>query len=340
MPVTSREIRFKQRPTGIPTEANFELSETSILDPGEGEFVVRNIWMSVDPYMRGRMTEQKSYVTGFKLGEPLEGGCVGQVVASRHPDFAEGDYVLSLLGWREYWRSDGRGVTKVDASLAPLEAYLGPLGMPGLTAYAGMLRVAEVKQDDTVFVSAAAGAVGSVACQIGKIKGCKVAGSAGSEAKVRWLRETAGIDAAINYKQVPDLAGAVKEMCPTGIDVYYENVGGEHLEAALRNMNDFGRIAVCGMISQYNEPVPPPGPRSLVLVIPRRLRIQGFIVTDHLDMQPDFLRDMAQWLATGRVKWAKTVVEGLERAPEAFIGLFHGENLGKMLVKIGPDTTG
>ncbi len=337
MSIKNREVRLKQRPTGMPEPSHFELVETELPEPGEGEFLARNIWMSVDPYMRGRMTGQKSYVAPFEVGHALDGGCIAKVVTSRHPQFAEGDYVLGQLGWRDYWISNGQGVAKVNPALAPLEAYLGPLGMPGLTAYIGMLRIAEVQQGETVFVSAAAGAVGSVACQIGKIKGCKVLGSAGSDQKVQWLLETAGIDAAFNYKKVGDLAKTIAEHLPEGIDVYYENVGGEHLEAALRNMRDFGRIAVCGMIAQYNEPVPPPGPRSLILIIPRRLKMQGFIVTDHMDMRPQFLHDMAQWLASGQVRWERTVVEGLEHAADAFIGLFRGENIGKMLVRLAPD---
>jgi len=334
MPVTSREIRLKQRPRGMPQASDFELAEASVADPQDGQFLVRNVWMSVDPYMRGRMTEQKSYVESFQIDQPLDGGCIGQVAASKNADFAKGDFVLGQLGWREYWLSGGQGVAKVDPSVAPVEAFLGPLGMPGMTAYAGMTRVLEIKEGDRLFVSAAAGAVGSVACQIGKIKGCYVAGTAGRDEKIEWLLQKAKIDAALNYRTADDLDRGIAEMFPDGIDAYFENVGGDQLESALRCMNDFGRIAFCGMIAQYNEPVPPPGPRSLILAIPRRLKMQGFIVTDHMDLRGQFLQDMGQWMAEGRIQWERTVVEGLENAVEAFLGLFSGENIGKMLVKL------
>ena len=320
----------------MPDEDDFALATVSIPELRPGEVLVRNIYMSVDPYMRGRMNAGKSYTPPFQIGEPLTGGSVGQVVAALNGRFQVGDYVTSMLGWREYFVSDGRGLTQIDPHVAPIQTYLGVLGMPGLTAYVGLLDIGRLQAGETVFVSAAAGAVGAVVCQIAKLKDCRVVGSAGSPAKVAWLLDEAGVDAAFNYREVADLAAELGRHCPQGIDVYFENVGGAHLEAALQHMNTSGRIAVCGMISQYNATAPAPGPRNLALVIGKRLTLQGFIVSDHAGRQPQFSTDMRQWLAAGRIKWQETVVEGLERAPQALIGLFKGENVGKMLVKIGP----
>ncbi len=335
-PVTSREIRLTRHPTGMPDESTFELAEVTLDEPTDGQILVRNIWMSVDPYMRGRMTGIRTYVDPFQVGQPLDGGCVGQVVASKNNDYSVGDYVFAMNGWREYWLSDGSGIRQVDPALAPIQAYLGVLGMPGLTAYAGMIKIGEVRDGETVFVSAAAGAVGAVACQIGKNKGCRVVGSAGSKEKIDWLLNEAGVDEAFNYKE-GDFNKQLGQACPDGIDVYFENVGGPQLEAALGRMRDFGRVVVCGMIDQYNATSPPPGPRTIINVIPRRLRIQGFIVTDHFDLMPQFIGDMGGWIGEGRMKWKETVVEGIENAPTAFLGLFSGDNIGKMLVRLGPD---
>jgi NADPH-dependent curcumin reductase CurA len=328
---------LKNRPVGVPQASDFELAQVPIREPKAGEVLVRNIYMSVDPYMRGRMVERKSYVPPFQLGRPLTGGCVGQVVQSKSDVFPVGAYVLSMLGWREYYVTDGSGLTKIDPNLAPLQAYLGVIGMPGLTAYVGLLDIGQPKQGETVFVSAASGAVGSLVCQIAKLKGCRVVGSAGSDEKVAWLLNEAGIDAAFNYKKVEDLKAELGVLCPNGIDVYFENVGGEHLEAALAHMNRYGRIVVCGMISQYNATEAVPGPHNLGVTITKRLMIKGFIVSDHTDRLPEFYADMGRWIAEGNVKWKETIVEGIESAPQAFIGLFKGENLGKMLVRIGPD---
>ena len=335
----NREIHLKSRPSGMPAAANFELVETPLPKPAAGQFLVRNVWMSVDPYMRGRMMDRKSYVPPFELGKPLDGGSVGQVVESKNDGFKPGDYVCGFAsgGWREYWVSDGAMMQKVDPKLAPLGSYLGVLGMPGLTAYTSLLRIGEPKSGETVFVSAAAGAVGSVVCQIAKLKGCRVVGSAGSKDKIRWLVEQAGVDAAIDYKTCGDLLAAVAKACPQGIDIYYENVGGEHLEVALELMNSHGRMVMCGMISMYNSVEPPPGPRNLMYVVGKSLKMQGFIVTDFLDMVPQFFADMGSWVAAGKIKWQETVLEGIERAPDAFLGLFRGDNTGKMLVRLGPD---
>ena len=334
----SREIRLKKRPEGMPRPGDFELVETEVPEPRPGRVLVRNIYMSVDPYMRGRMTDRKSYVPPFQIGEALSGGAVGQVVASNGNDrFKAGDYVSNFSGWRQAFVTEGGDLQKIDASVAPIQAYLGTFGMPGLTAYAGLLKIGALKDGERVFVSAASGAVGSVVCQIAKNKGCTVVGSAGSDDKCQWLKDVARVDEAINYKTCGDLTEAVAKAMPEGIDVYFENVGGAHLEAALANMRPFGRIAVCGMIEQYNATEMPEGPRNFISVVPLRLTIRGFIVSDHGDMMGDFIRDMSGWAKEGKLKWHETVVDGIEHAPEAFIGLFKGANFGKMLVKIGPD---
>ncbi len=340
--IASREIRLKKRPMGIPTNDNFELVEVQVPDPNDGEFLVRNIWMSVDPYMRGRMTERKSYVPPFELGKPLDGACIGKVVESKNNQFAVGDYVLGMNGWREYWISDGSsnsGATKIDSNLGPIQFFLGIFGMPGLTAYIGLLKIGQLKEGETVFVSAASGAVGSVVCQIAKAKGCYVIGSAGSKEKVSWLINDARIDYAFNYKEFKDDISTElgKAYQSDGIDLYFDNVGGKHFEAALDHMKTFGRIILCGMISQYNATSPTPGPANIFLAITKRLKLQGFIVRDHYDMLNQFHADMTKWVNEGKIKWKETVFEGLENAPKAFIALFNGENFGKTLVKIGPD---
>ncbi len=332
----SREIRLVRRPEGLPTDADFELASVELPDPGDGEVLVRNVWMSVDPYMRGRMSDHKSYVAPYEVGKVLEGGGVGRVAASRNPGFAPGDWVLSDRGWREAFLSGGGGLRKLPTGPAP-QSWLGILGMPGLTAYAGLLRVGELKLGETVFVTGAAGAVGSLACQIARLKGCRAVGSAGSDEKVAWLVEEARVDAAFNYKTTEDVAAALGRACPDGIDVAFDNVGGRSLDAALVNMREFGRIVLCGAVSIYNATRPPRGPAAIALAIPRRLTLRGFIVLDHADMRQAFEAEMTRWLADGVIAWRETVLEGLENAPKAFLGLFSGENLGKMLVRVGPD---
>jgi NADPH-dependent curcumin reductase CurA len=331
----SREIRLKNRPVGLPAESDFELAEVTIPEVRTSEILVQNIYMSVDPYMRGRMVDRKSYLPPFQLNQPLEGSCVGRVVESKNEQFQVGDFVLGRLGWRENFISDGKGILKIDPKVAPIQAFLGILGMPGLTAYVGLLDIGKPKAGETVFVSAAAGAVGSVVCQIAKLKGCYVVGSAGSDAKVSWLLEEAGMDAAYNYKKVENVITEVGKNCPKGIDVYYENVGGIHLQAALAHMNKFGRIVMCGTIATYNATQPVAGPTNLSNVTTKQLTLQGFIVGDHQNKLQQFYADMGKWIAEGKIKWKETIVEGLENAPRAFIGLFKGENLGKMIVKIG-----
>ena len=332
--ITSREIRLKQRPTGLPSAENFELVTVTLPKPGPGEMVVRNLYMSVDPYMRGRMVDRKSYVPPFALGETLQGGAVGQVIESKSDKFNVGDYVLHGLGWRQYLISDGKGLAPIDPTIAPVQAFLGAVGMPGQTAYFGLLDIGQPQTGETVFVSAAAGAVGSMVCQIAKLKGCRVVGSVGSQAKVDWLLNEVGIDAAFNYKEVDSLKAELGRQCPNGIDIYFENVGGEHLEAALTHMNQNGRIPVCGMISQYNATEATPGPNNLGLIIGKRLKLQGYIVSDYRARTAEFYADMKDWIAAGQIKSQETIVEGIENAPNAFIGLFTGENMGKMLVKL------
>jgi NADPH-dependent curcumin reductase CurA len=333
----NHDIRLNKRPSGMPVLADFELVESQIPAPGAGQVLVRNLYMSVDPYMRGRMAERKSYVPPYQVGEVLQGGAVGRV-ESGNDRFKAGDYVLSYNGWREWFVSDGRGLTKIDPSIAPIRAYLGALGMPGMTAYVGLTRIGGLKPEDRVFVSAAAGAVGSVACQIARNLGCEiVVGSAGSEEKCAWLTRELGIRAAINYRVEDDLGDAIAREMPGGIDLYFENVGGRHLVGALSNMREQGRIVICGLIDQYNATEQPAGPRNLGQVLSQRLTMRGFIVTDHNDLQERFLADMRDWIAAGKMTWRETVAEGIECAPSALIGLFKGDNIGKMLVKLADD---
>lgn len=330
----NREIRLAARPRGFPRPEDFELAETPLPEPGAGEILVRNTFMSVDPYMRGRMNDVKSYVPPFQVGEALQGGAVGEVVASRAEGIGEGDWVSHMRGWREWAVVEARGAQKIDVAAAAPEAYLGVLGITGLTAYVGLSDIGRLKAGETVFVSGAAGAVGSVVGQIAKAKGCTVIGSAGSPEKVAWLREL-GFDHGFDYKTA-DLRAELAEAAPRGIDLYFDNVGGDHLQAALAALRPHGRVVACGMISRYNDERPVPGPTNLPLIVGKRLRLQGFIVSDHLDRRPAFLAEMGGWLRDGTVVRRETVADGIESAPGAFIGLLRGENLGKMLVRIGP----
>jgi len=330
MPI-SREIQLAARPVGAPTASTFQLASTEVPEPADGEVLVRNLWMSVDPYMRGRMNDTKSYVPPFQVGAALEGGAVGEVVASRADTHQVGDHVLHMQGFRDFAVGSAKGFRRVDVSAVPASSYLGVLGMPGLTAWAGLFKVAAMQPGETVFVSGAAGAVGSLVGQLAKLRGGTAIGSAGSADKVAWLREL-GFDQAFDYRDgvLPQLRAAA----PGGIDVYFENVGGEHLEAALDVLNVHGRIAVCGMISAYNATEPPAGPRNLGLVISKRLRIEGFLATDQAPHHAEFLAEVGPALAAGRLLARETVVEGLENAPSAFLGLMSGANTGKMIVKL------
>lgn len=331
---TTREIHLKSRPVGVPGAEHFELATVDLPAPGPGEVQVRNRFMSVDPYMRGRMYDRPSYVPPFQVGKVLEGGAVGEVVASNDPGFKPGDIVSSMLGWREGFNAPAAALTKLPAiEGVPVQAYLGILGMPGLTAWSGLTQIGEPKPGETVFVSGGAGAVGSAVAQIAKIKGCTVVATAGTDAKCAWLK-AAGIDHAINYKTCGNLLAAVREAAPKGIDVYFDNVGGEHLEVALELARPFARLVECGMIANYNATEPTPGPRNIMYVVGKSIRMQGFIVTQFASLQPQFLAEMSGWIQQGRIRWEETVFEGIGKAPDAFIGLFSGSNTGKMLVKL------
>jgi hypothetical protein len=329
-----REIHLASRPTGWPTPDNFALVEASVPAPGPGQVLVRNRFLSVDPYMRGRMNDVKSYVPPFRVGEVMSGGAVGEVVESGDTPLSPGDLVLHDLGWREYAVLDATAVRPVaaQAGLSP-SVYLGALGMPGLTAYVGLLDIAEMKPGDRVFVSAAAGAVGSLAGQIARLRGAgRVIGSAGSAAKVSYLEEL-GFDAAFNYRDAP-VSEALAQAAPDGIDVYFDNVGGDHLSAAIGRLRRNGRAALCGSISGYNADSPVPGPANLAMVTTKRLTLRGFIVTDHYSRMPDFIGEMSGWLREGKVRLNETVVAGIEHTADAFLGVLQGSNTGKMIVRL------
>jgi NADPH-dependent curcumin reductase CurA len=328
----NRRILLVSRPEGWPTHANFRLEEVPVPEPEAGQFLVRNDWLSLDPYMRGRMDAAKSYAKYVELGDVMTGGTVGEVLESRHPGFTAGEFVNGALGWQEYAVTDGAGVRKVDGTKAPLSYYLGVLGMPGVTAWMGLLDIAQPKAGETVVVSAASGAVGSVVGQIAKIKGCRAVGIAGGPEKCGYVTRELGFDACVDHR-----AGRLHEdlqaAAPKGIDVVFENVGGPVLDAALRLMNPFGRIAICGLVSQYSA-TDPYGVKNLRSVLTNRLRVQGFIVSDRMEMWPGALAELAQWVAAGKIKYRESVAHGLESAPRAFLGMLRGENFGKQVVKL------
>jgi NADPH-dependent curcumin reductase CurA len=332
--MTSREIRLASRPTGVPTASNFTLAETTLEPLQEQQVLVRNLFMSVDPYMRGRMNDRKSYVPPFEIGKVLDGGAVGEVMESRSGEFKEGDIVTSRYGWREAFIAAPQELHGVNKAVQPLSIYLGTLGMTGMTAWAGLTMV-EVKAGDVIYISGAAGAVGSVAGQLAKLRGCRVIGSAGSEEKVRHLLEECGFDAAFNYKTGPVL-DQLNRAAPDGIDVYFDNVGGESLEAALSALRVHGRIIACGGISGYNEDEPKPGPSNLFNMTTKRLTMKGLIVGDWLDRQGEFEKEAGAHYQAGKLKSLETVVVGLDQAADAFIGLFAGKNVGKMVVQLTP----
>ena len=331
---TSLEIQIPQYITGEPKLSDFKIVTADIPEPNDSQVLIKNIWMTVDPYMRGRMINKKSYVPPFKLNTPLEGQAIGIVENSQHPDYSKGDVVSSMKGWREYFLADTSELQKIKTDGKNLQHYLSVLGMTGLTAYGGLLTIGKPQKGETVFVSAASGAVGSLVCQIAKLKGCKVIASAGSTEKVEWLKNEIGVDVAFNYKTCGNIDEALQKSAPKGIDIYFENVGGEHLQAAINNMNAHGRIIMCGMISQYNLDKPEPGPNNLMQIIGKRLLIQGFIVSDFESLRTAFYRDMIGWMQKGQIKTKESIKEGIESAPQAFLNLFSGHNFGKMLVKI------
>jgi len=328
----NRRVLLASRPSGWVSEANFKIDEVPLPAPADGQVLVKNLWLSLDPYMRGRMNEGKSYAARQELGEVMIGGTVGEVVESKHPKFAKGDQVLGMLGWQQYGLSDGKGLNKVDASRVPLSAYLGVLGMPGVTAWVGLLDICQPKAGETVLVSAASGAVGSVVGQIAKIKGCRAVGIAGGKAKCDYVAKELGFDACVDYK-AGKLNDDLKAAAPNGVDCYFENVGGEILDAALRRMNAFSRIAVCGLISQYNA-TEPYGVKNFQSILTNRIKVQGFIVSDRMELWPKALAELAGWVVAGKIKYRETVTEGLDNAPKAFIGLLKGENFGKQLVRL------
>ncbi|MFC8041684.1 NADP-dependent oxidoreductase [Paenarthrobacter sp. NPDC057355] len=333
-PVETREIQLASRPVGRPAPENFRLAQATLPELAEGQVLVKNQFMSVDPYMRGRMNDVKSYSAPFRLDAALDGGAVGEVIASRSDAHKVGDVVVHQLGWREHAVVDAAATTPVPGGLAPTSAFLGALGMTGLTAYAGLLKVAEFKEGDVVFVSGAAGAVGSMVGQIAKAMGAsKVIGSAGSAEKVDRLLEL-GFDAAFNYNDGPVLEQLQEAAGERGIDVYFDNVGGEHLEAALATLTVGGRVAMCGAIVQYNSTEPPAAPRNLAVAIGKQLTLRGFLVGGQRQHAAEFAQKMAGWLADGTISYDETIVDGLENAPQAFIDLLDGANTGKMLVRL------
>ena len=331
-PITSSEIRLASRPKGLPTLANFSLARTELAALEDQQVLVRNLFMSVDPYMRGRMNEGKSYIPPFAIGKPLEGRAIGEVIESRAKEFKTGDVVTSNFGWRQYFITSPKELHPVRGDIQPLSIYLGALGMTGMTAWAG-LNLVEVKAGDVVYISGAAGAVGNVAGQLAKLRGCEVIGSTGSMEKVMFLRKECGFDIAFDYKVAPILEQLNLE-APEGIDVYFDNVGGEALEAALSALRVHGRIIACGGISRYNEEKPQPGPCNLFNVTTKRLTMKGLIVSDWLDRRSQFEDEVGGFFRAGKIKSRETVVDGIEHAAEAFIGLFEGQNIGKMVVKL------
>ena len=326
------QVLLANRPTGWVKESDFEVVETDLPQAGDGQILVKNLYLSLDPYMRGRMNDTKSYSAKAELGQVMLGGTVGEVVESHNPKFQPGDNVVGNLGWQQYGVSSGAGMAKVDPKLVPLSAYLGVVGMPGVTAYVGLLDLGQPRPGETVVVSAASGAVGSVVGQLAKLKGCRAVGLAGGAAKCEYVVQELGFDACIDYK-AGQLYQDLKAATPDGVDVYFDNVGGEILDTVLSRMNPFSRLPLCGLISQYNETSPAPL-KNVYAFLTNRIKLQGFIVSDHMERWPEALGQLGQWVAEGKIKYRETVTEGLENAPQAFIGLLKGENFGKQLVKL------
>jgi leukotriene B4 12-hydroxydehydrogenase/15-oxo-prostaglandin 13-reductase len=334
MPQTNRQFTLAARPVGFPKETDFNLVETPIPDLKDGEFLVQSVYLSVDPYMRGRMNDAKSYAEPVKIGGVMVGGVVGKVVESKHPNFLTGDYVEGYFGWQEYAVTNGDGVRKLDPSLAPISTALSVLGMPGMTAYFGFLELCQPKAGETVVVSGAAGAVGSLVGQIAKIKGCRAVGIAGTDDKIDYLTGELGFDAAFNYKTTDNYAAKLRELCPQGIDCYFDNVGGAISDAVFVNLNTFARISICGQISQYNLEKPEMGPRYLLpTLLVRQARAEGFIVSRFADRFEEGMRQMGEWLKAGKLKYEETIEQGFENMPRAFFSMLQGKNTGKQLVK-------
>jgi NADPH-dependent curcumin reductase CurA len=330
----NRRILLASRPTGWPEASNFNLVTEAVPDPGPKDVLVRALWLSVDPYMRGRMSAAKSYAKPVEVGEVMTGGAVGQVVKSNHPAFKPGDIVEGSLGWQDYAVAEASLLRKIDPKLAPIQTAVGILGMPGMTAYFAFLEVCKPKAGDTVVVSGAAGAVGQIVGQLAKINGCRAVGVAGADDKLDYIKRELGFDATINYKTSNDLTKAMAAACPGGVDVYFDNVGGPVTDAVFNNLAFKGRIVICGQISQYNLEKPDLGPRNLRYMLTNRARMEGFLVWDWRDRYPEALRRIAGWIKEGRLKYSEHVTEGLEKTPDAFIAMLKGANLGKALVKV------
>ncbi len=332
-PGTNLQIRLAARPKGLPKDSDFQVTEEPIPQPGEGQVLVRNLFLSLDPAMRGWMNEGRSYVPPIGIGELMRGLTIGEVVESRHPDFAPGDVVSGVLGWQHYGVARGKDLQKIPPGISPTVA-LGPLGMTGLTAYFGLLEVGQLKAGETVLVSGAAGAVGSIAGQIAKIQGCRAVGIAGTDEKCRWITEELGFDEAINYKTAKDLHEEIRRACPQGIDVFFDNVGGDVLDTALRSLALHARVVICGAISQYNATGPMKGPSHYMALLVQRARMQGFVVFDYQSRYAEAQAQLGRWLAEGKLHYREDVVEGLENAPRALLRLFDGSNTGKLVVKL------
>ncbi|QQS11034.1 MAG: NADP-dependent oxidoreductase [Rhodospirillales bacterium] len=337
IPKTHRRVTLLRRPPGEPAESDFRVEEVQTPEPGPREVLVRVVYLSLDPYQRGRMRDAASYAAAVGIGEVMTGGTVGEVVASKHPDFKVGDIVEDRLGWQEYAIGGGPALRKVDPSIAPISTANGVLGMPGMTAYFGLLDVGRPKPGETVVVSAASGAVGQAVGQIAKIMGCRAVGIAGGKAKCDFVVNELGFDSCVDYKAGGDLDAAVKAACPDGVDVYFDNVGGVVSDAVLRQLNFFARVSLCGSISQYNAVTPELGPRLMGTFVGKRVSMRGFIVTDFAGQYAPAMRQMGEWVRSGRLKYREDIVDGIDKAPRAFIGLLRGENFGKMLVRLGPE---
>ncbi len=335
MPQTNKQITLAARPKGWPKETDFKLVEAPVPEPEAGQILVRMLYISVDPYMRGRMNDVKSYSPAAEIGEVMGAGAVGEVVDSKNVRFQVGDAVEGFFGWQQFAISDGQGVRKLDPSVAPVATALSVLGMPGLTAYFGFLDVGRPRSGETVVVSGAAGAVGSVVGQIAKISGCRAIGIAGSDQKVAWLTGELGFDAAFNYKTTQDYTAKLNEICPEGVDIYFDNVGGPITDGVFPALNSGARVVVCGQIAQYNAEKPEIGPRLLWHLIVKRARAEGFLVFDFASRYAEGLRQLAMWLKAGKLKHREQFVDGIENTPRAFIGMLRGENTGKQLVRVG-----
>ncbi|MGD0922817.1 MAG: NADP-dependent oxidoreductase [Terriglobia bacterium] len=334
MATINKQITLAARPVGFPKESDFKLVESPLPTLGPGQMLVRALYLSVDPYMRGRMSSAKSYAASVELGGVMMGGVVGQVVESRHPQFAAGEIVQGMFGWQQYAASDGEGVRKVDPKLAPISTALGVLGMPGMTAYFGLLEIGKPQPGETVVISGAAGAVGSLVGQIAKIVGCHTVGIAGTEEKVRYVVEELKFDSAFDYHSTANYHRRLTELCPQGVDVYFDNVGGALTDAVVRLINVRARLVICGQISQYNLRRPETGPRWLWALLVKQARAEGFLVFQFADRFEEGLQQMAQWLQEGKLKYRESIIEGIENAPRAFLGMLKGENIGKQLVKV------